>query len=218
VKTIPLTQGKEAVVDDQDYENLKQWKWSFTPNGPARHDSSLVVAKTVFMRRVIAQQKGLPVDWNHVAISLDDDKLNCTRANIDSITRSCLRRMVVRKPSVPREVGVKVIPLNRGNAIVDVRDYKHLMQWKWYYTKSGPKRSDKSLECNCTIAMGRVVAKRNHKIVNWNRVILYKDGNELNNTRANIDSAPRTRLRNPKAKAWKCRRGKWKGKTVLCNS
>lgn len=27
VRTIPLTQGKEALVDDQDYEFLNQWKW-----------------------------------------------------------------------------------------------------------------------------------------------------------------------------------------------
>lgn len=27
MKTIPLTQGCEAIVDDEDYEHLIQWKW-----------------------------------------------------------------------------------------------------------------------------------------------------------------------------------------------
>ena len=27
MKTIPLTQGKEAIVDDCDYDYLMQWKW-----------------------------------------------------------------------------------------------------------------------------------------------------------------------------------------------
>jgi hypothetical protein len=27
MKTIPLTQGKAAIVDDDDYERLSQYKW-----------------------------------------------------------------------------------------------------------------------------------------------------------------------------------------------
>lgn len=30
MKTIPLTQGKEALVDDDDFERLKHFKWYFT--------------------------------------------------------------------------------------------------------------------------------------------------------------------------------------------
>jgi len=31
MKTIPITQGHEAIVDDEDYEELSQHKWHFRP-------------------------------------------------------------------------------------------------------------------------------------------------------------------------------------------
>ena len=36
MKLIPLTQGRDAIVDDADYEWLRQWKWTLTPRGDRR--------------------------------------------------------------------------------------------------------------------------------------------------------------------------------------
>jgi hypothetical protein len=33
VKTIPLTQGKFAIVDDSDYESVSKFEWCFQPQG-----------------------------------------------------------------------------------------------------------------------------------------------------------------------------------------
>lgn len=39
-KLIPLTQGKFAIVDDEDFEFLSQWKWSYRKGYASRADYS----------------------------------------------------------------------------------------------------------------------------------------------------------------------------------
>ncbi len=58
MKHIPLSQGKFAIVDDEDYNDLNQWKWSATKNGSTFYAMRVIVLpgsskKTLLMHRVI---------------------------------------------------------------------------------------------------------------------------------------------------------------------
>lgn len=89
MKTIPLTQGKVALVDDEDYEELSRFKWCATKNrrgkfyavrgGPRAGGGS----PTVQMHVVIA---GTPagMDTDHI----DGDSLNNQRSNLRICTRA----------------------------------------------------------------------------------------------------------------------------------
>ena len=71
MKTIPLTKGKETIVDDEDYEFLMQWKWYASKIGRSwyalRSTFSSGKRGSVYMHREIVQpEKGQEVDHiNH---------------------------------------------------------------------------------------------------------------------------------------------------------
>lgn len=87
MKTIPLTQGKEALVDDRDYEYLMQWKWTLQSGGHKRTDYTVRSCggrrrqQTIFMHRLIAERSGLDVAGKEVD-HWDHDGLNNQRGNL----------------------------------------------------------------------------------------------------------------------------------------
>jgi hypothetical protein len=88
MKSIPLTQGKNAIVDDEDYEFINKWKWHAYKGygGVFYAHRSLHIGKRVkhiFMHRVINETpEGL--DTDHV----NGDGLDNRRENIRTATRS----------------------------------------------------------------------------------------------------------------------------------
>jgi len=82
MKTIPLTQGKEALVDDEDYSELSKHKWCtyLNTNGEwyAKRDEWLGNGKcrAIIMHRVImGAPKGIQVD--HIRGTLLPSDPNC---------------------------------------------------------------------------------------------------------------------------------------------
>jgi len=85
MRYIKLTQGKRAMVDDDDFEFLNQWKWYLLSTGYAVRDiGGGKNKKTILMHNLIMgnRQKGKEVDHQ------DRNKLNNTRKNLRMVTRS----------------------------------------------------------------------------------------------------------------------------------
>ena len=83
MREIPLTQGKVALVDDEDYEWLNQWKWCLNSTGYAvRSGTDQGVSLVCMHRQIMGAQTGEQCD--HV----NHDKLDNRRSNL----RVCLPR------------------------------------------------------------------------------------------------------------------------------
>lgn len=53
-KSIPLTQGKFALVDDIDFEFLSQWKWRYKDGYAARSKMGIIKKENIYMHRILA--------------------------------------------------------------------------------------------------------------------------------------------------------------------
>jgi len=94
MKTIPLTQGKVAIVDDEDFDRVSQKKWY------AQHNKNTFYAMTrngknggheLMHRRIMNPPKGLEVDH------INHDGLDNRRFNLRICTREQNARNSIRK-------------------------------------------------------------------------------------------------------------------------
>lgn len=82
MKTIPLTKGYEALVDDADYEMLSQWKWMASICGRKPYATRFCNRKVIYMHRLLM---GFPAGrLDHAnRNTLDNQRLNlrtCTNS------------------------------------------------------------------------------------------------------------------------------------------
>lgn len=113
-KQIPLTQGKVAIVDDDMYEYLMQWKWSAIKSRStyyAKRNGGFPFRKMILMHRVIMNTPdGMETDHR------DHDGLNNTRANL----RNCTRSQNLRNHKTRNSSGFKGIKMHQGKWRADI--------------------------------------------------------------------------------------------------
>jgi hypothetical protein len=107
MKQLELTKGKFAIIDDEDYEYLSQWKWSFDDLYAVRGEylgklEGKYKYKKIYMHKVINQTpKGLETDH------INHDKLDNRRCNLRSVTKSQNNRnRTVYKKNISGVIGV----------------------------------------------------------------------------------------------------------------
>jgi hypothetical protein len=92
MKKIPLTQGMFAMVDDEDFEFLNQWKWSvhkgknnsFYAKRNSNSTDGLLKRKNILMHREIMKI----TDPNIIIDHEDHNGLNCQKSNMRSCNHS----------------------------------------------------------------------------------------------------------------------------------
>lgn len=120
MKKIKLTQNRFALVDNEDYEWLNQWKWYARKDRDDYYASRDIYNKSkkqIQMHRVIMN---CPEDL--VVDHIDGNKLNNQKSNLRVCTNSeNLRNRVPKRLPTSKVVGVQKTPYNtfRANIMIN---------------------------------------------------------------------------------------------------
>jgi len=96
MREIPLTQGKTALVSEEDYEFLMQFKWcaSLESRGTKwyairrarKEELAAGSSRKIRMHRVVMERTlGRPLTQDEVVDHINHDSLNNTRPNLEAI-------------------------------------------------------------------------------------------------------------------------------------
>src|SRR5947209_9538506 len=102
MKMLELTQGRVAIIDDEDYERVIRHQWHFTKQGYA---AGWVAAsgrreKVLLHRFILAAPENINVD--HV----NGNKLDCRRSNLRLATRTENARNQRKRVSISKYKGI----------------------------------------------------------------------------------------------------------------
>ena len=115
MKKIPLSKGQFAIVDDEDYEKLVQWKWHQSVSGYAIRNDSIIngIQPKVYMHRLI-----LNVPNGFQGDHINRNKLDNRRKNLRICTKA--------------ENRYNKGPIQRKTASIYKGVYWHRPARKWY--------------------------------------------------------------------------------------
>jgi hypothetical protein len=97
---LELTQNKKALVDQQHYDHLNQYTWSYVAKGYAKrtvYDKETQKERTVLVHRYIYETFVGPIPSGYLITHANGDNLNNTVANLKLVSR---KENAVNKKSV----------------------------------------------------------------------------------------------------------------------
>lgn len=81
-ESIPLSQGRYALIDDEDFDRISQFKWSYDQHGYASRRNKAAQPQKMYLHRfVIGAPAGMEVDH------INHDRLDNRRSNLRLATR-----------------------------------------------------------------------------------------------------------------------------------
>ena len=106
MKKITLTKGKEALVDDQDYEFLMRWKWHAACGG--KYAGRRPKSGAIYMHQLIAKRMG----FENIPDHIDGNGLDNRRANLRPATHQL--NLANRGPQVNNTSGFKGVTYDKA--------------------------------------------------------------------------------------------------------
>lgn len=142
MKKIPLSQGKFALVDDDDFERVSKWKWSYfkAQDGCERAVRNNGKTSVYLHRFLVEPPKGYEVDH------IDHDGLNNQKSNLRIATRS-------------QNAANRRLQSNNTSGYIGVSKLKGKQKWLSYAKKNG-----KSFNLGCYDTPEEAARVRDKKI------------------------------------------------------
>jgi hypothetical protein len=124
MREIPLSQGQFALVDDQDFPLLSDFRWCYRAERDGRQGYAVRHVKVGGKDRLsYLHREVLPAPVGHETIFLNHDRLDCRRANLKVVTKEEARRHHrVRSDS---RSGVKGVRFNPDGGTWTAVTYRH---------------------------------------------------------------------------------------------
>jgi hypothetical protein len=124
MEQIQLSQGQFALVDDQDFPQLSEFRWCYRAERDGRQGYAVRHVKVGGKDRLsYLHREVLPAPEGHETIFLNHDRLDCRRQNLKVVTKHEARRHHrVRSDS---RSGVKGVRFNPDGGTWTAITYRH---------------------------------------------------------------------------------------------